>query len=132
MAVKLEDYLPVPRSVLITGSDKVLMVRGLTLQEIVKLIAKYKDDIAVFLDPNNTRIDQLVISAPPMAAEIICLAADAEGQEEQAKKFPFAVQVNALTAIWELSVPDLKKLAESFGGLIAATRKINAESLIPQ
>jgi len=128
MAVKLAEYLPVPREVLIEGSTKTLSVRGLTLQEIVKLIAKYKDDIAVFLDPDNKSIDKLVVSAPPMVADIICMATDTVGQEDDAMKFPFAVQANALTAIWELSVPDLKKLAESFGGLVAATRKINAPS----
>lgn len=114
----IEDLIPLPTRVPVGA--KHIEVRGLTLEEIVALLRKYKDEVLSFLNSGDGEFDKLTLNAPALVAEVIAYAADTPDQVDAAKRLPFAAQVEIITAIWELSVPDLKKLGESLAKAGAA------------
>jgi len=117
MTARLRDLLPPPVGLPMgTGT---MEVKGLNLTQIVIVLQKYKEKVLPFFQGGEVDYADLVISAPDMVAEMIALSADAVGQEEDIKLFPFAEQVNAMAEVWKLSVPDLKKLVESLSGVAA-------------
>ena len=113
MAVIIKDLLPPPRIVDVGGTQ--LAIRGLRLDETIALLTKeqYKSSLATFFSGETLNFTLLVAQAPDMVAEVIGMAADAVGQEEDIKLLPVGTQVEAVTAVWELSVPSVKKLSES-------------------
>jgi len=110
--VVIKDLLPAPRFIEV-GEGKLLEIRGLRLDETIKLLEKHKDPLAVFFGGDKLNFELLIAQAPDMVAEIIALTANAVGQEEDIKFLPLGVQVEAITTVWELSVPSVKKLSES-------------------
>jgi hypothetical protein len=113
MAVIIKDLLPPPRIVQVGEGH--LAVRGLRLDETIALLTKeeYKSSLATFFSGENLNFTLLVAQAPDMVATVIALGADAVGQEEDIKLLPVGTQVEAVTAVWEMSVPSVKKLSES-------------------
>lgn len=111
MAVKIKDLLPAPR--VIEVGEHTLEVRGLRLDETIKLLETHKKPLSVFFGGQALNFELLIAQAPDMVAEIIGMTADAVGQEEDIKLLPIGTQVEAITAVWELSVPSVKKLLES-------------------
>lgn len=124
MKIRIADLLPAPRKVSV-GPNTALELRGLTLTEITKLLTKYQSLLVMFVDAGATKAETVIAQSPDMVAEIIALAADAEDQIDDVKKLPFAVQVEAVAAVWELSVPDVKKLIESLSRVAAALEEGN-------
>lgn len=112
MAVKIRDLLPPPRTIDV-GYGKMLEVRGLRLDETIKLMEKHHDSLSVFFGGEQLDFTLLIAKSPDMVAEIIGITADAVGQEEDIKLLPLGAQVEAITAVWEMSVPSVKKLSES-------------------
>lgn len=124
MKVRIADLLPAPRQVSV-GPTTALELRGLTLTEITTLLSKYKNLLVMFIDAGATKAETVIAQSPDMVAEIIAIAADAADQVEDVKRLPFAVQVEAVAAVWELSVPDVKKLIESLSKVAAALEEGN-------
>jgi hypothetical protein len=113
MAVNIKDLLPPPR--LISVGEQSLSVRALRLDETIKLLTQeqYKSSLATFFSGETLNFTLLVAQAPDLVANVIAMAAGAEGQEEDIKLLPVGTQVEAVTAVWEMSVPSVKKLSES-------------------
>lgn len=121
MAINLADILPPARSIK-TGSGD-LKIRGLSLAKISALTTQYGNVVASFMQGTDIDFAKMVVEAPDLVASIICAGTDADGQEDVAKQFPVWLQIEAVTAIWEESVPDLKKLAGLLSGVASKLRK---------
>ena len=111
MAVVIKDLLPKPIVVDI-GNGK-LSLRGINAEETIKLLHEYKEPLSVFFGKTNLDFTMLVATAPKMVAEIIAMGGDAVGQEDDIKMMPLQAQVECLMAVWEQSVPNIKKLLAS-------------------
>lgn len=129
MSVVIADLLPQPVSVELGRGT--VEARGLSLNEIVPLIEKYKDDLAPFFSDDKPNAEYMLSKAPRMAADIIALGINAVGQEDDIMKMPAAAQINCLTAIWNLSVPDVKKLRESLLTVVASVTLKDEVDLLP-
>lgn len=124
---RIEDLIPLPTRVPL--GSKFIEVRGLTLIEIIDLLKRYKEDVLAFINGGGADFDRLVVNAPVMVAEMIALAADTPDEVEQVKRLPFAAQTDIVMVVWELSVPDLKKLGESLAKAGAALRSGSPASI---
>lgn len=125
MAVVIKDLLPKP--VQVSVGSGTIEVSGLCMDDIVELIETHRENLAQFFTKDNVDASGMILSAPQMVAEIIAMGADARGQEVDILKLPAASQIEALLAIWNLTVPDLKKLKESLLGVVAALSKVNED-----
>lgn len=108
----IADLLPLPVEVNIGRGN--IAVRGLTLEELARVVLIYGKPLAQLLEsaqgegmPDYTGI---VAAAPEMVVHLIAMASDTEGQEEMIRKIPGAAQIECLKAIFDLTVPDPKKL----------------------
>lgn len=130
MGINLDDVIPVGRKVP-NGSGVDIVVKGLSLSQITVLVRDHKDSLLAFVkgagdgSAKDLDFESIVSSAPEMVAVAICMATDSEGQEEKAKKIPIWLQIDLVVAIWEESVPDLKKLV---GLLSGVTTKLKESS----
>ena len=120
MGVSLRDLLPPKRMVNVGGGE--LGVDGINLEQMVYLFGKYKDQLQGFFAASSPDFAGIAQASPTFVTEVICMASDSVGQEEDAAKFTISVQIELLLAIWELSVPDLKKLVESLSTVAAQVR----------
>lgn len=127
MAIKIADLLPSPRKVPTGNGD--LEVRGLSLEQTSNLLTEYSTELMQFFGGENVDFKGLVIASPGIVAEVICLASDAVGQEDDARRFPVHVQIAAMTAIWEETIPDIKKLSELLSTALAKVKAEKAETL---
>lgn len=128
--VKISDLIPKPREVEVSTGN-FLVVNPLTLEQIVNLFWIYQEAfLSVYAAGQQEKPDYttLLMTAPRMVADIIAKATGAEGQEEDLLRLPGTVQLTALTAIWEISVPDPKKLLESLSGVMESLRRLSKES----
>lgn len=127
MAVLIADLLP--QAVTVEVGRGTVEVSGLTLDDIVPLFAKHKDELGQFFsDTDDFDAAGLLMAAPAMAAEIVALGIGAVGQEDDIRKMPAAAQIECLIAIWNQSVPDVKKLRESLL-TVAASVSLSPENL---
>ena len=127
MGVKISQLMPPPRRVEL--GDGSFEVRGLTLQEIVNVLVVYQGAFLPFLSPTQQPTDEkkvngsdpasepanfslLIATSPLMVRDIICLAAGIDDDEEikAVERLTAEVQLLALKEIWELTVPNPKKL----------------------
>lgn len=120
--ISLLDVMPVPRKVSTGNGD--LVVKGLDLQSIAILISEHGTLLGELLSNESVDFSKIVVTAPDLVATIICMATNTEGEEAIAKSFPVWLQIEALTAIWEETVPDLKKLTSL---LSEAAKKITSQ-----
>lgn len=125
MSVKISDLLP-KKTAIPTGAGD-LMVGALSLEAIAALIGNHKGVILHLLANSNggktiPPIGAVVAEFPDLVADAIALAADAVGQEEDVKKLPLMVQIDAIKMVWNLSIPDPKALAELLFGVTAKLR----------
>ena len=111
MAVVVKDLLPLPIEVPI--GNKKIKVRGVDLTQTIVLLKDYSEPLQVFFGSPNLDFTLLVAQAPDMVARVIAMGIDAEGQEADCKKLPLQSQVDILMAVWEQSVPNVKKLLAS-------------------
>lgn len=126
MSVKISDLLPEAVSIPVGRGS--LSIRPLDLQSVTQLIQEYRAPILELIDSARSGDPDymaLVAQSPDLAATIIALAADAVGQEDDIKKLPATSQVQALLAIWEVSVPDPKGFMDS---LTVVFQNLKAES----
>lgn len=118
----------IPPPVKVFVGQKSFEVSGLTMEHISKLLRDNFDLITTFMEGDTIDFKAMAISAPELVAMIIAMASDAEGQEQSIKKLPFVSQVEALKSIWELTVPDVKKLKELLSGVATLNKSLGQES----
>ena len=123
--MNLEDLLPPPAEVDL-GRGK-LLLNGLDATQVAKLILTYKDQFLMFLGSNGTNFDGLLLTAPEAVLDILAMAAGMEPQREKFRKIPVAKQLECLTVVYKLSVPDEKKFQESLVGLLATLKSVKVE-----
>jgi len=119
MSVNFSDLLPTPAKVELPNG-KSFEVSGLSLEQVAALMATNFEVIATFMVGDTLDFKAFVLKSPEVAASVIAAGADAHGQEESIRKLPFQVQLDALSQIWNLTVPDVKKLKELLAGATAA------------
>jgi len=131
MNVKISDLLPAPIEVEISPG-KMLPLRPLSLQDIVKLLLTHKDSFLAAYAESTAKVKpdygKFLLSAPLMCVDIIALSADADGQQEDIKRIPGTVQLIALSSIWKVSVPDPKKLKESLSEVMDELRRLSDQN----
>jgi|PlaIllAssembly_1097288.scaffolds.fasta_scaffold00010_30 hypothetical protein len=125
MVASIRDLLPPP--VEINLGRGTLQLRGLSLEDVVSLITKHKEAFSLFFaNEGDPDMSAIVATAPDMVAEIIAKAANMEDQKEDVKLIPAALQLVALTAVWEASVPDplaVRKAIERLQGEVSKLKK---------
>lgn len=128
--VKLADIVNLSRPVDI-NDDEQIMVRALTLKEMVTLFIESSDVFmplyAAGLAETLTveTLGPFLLTAPEVVAKIIALASDEPEQVEATAKLPATVQLVALVEIWKASVPDPKKASELLSEVMAQLQKLN-------
>lgn len=128
MALKIADLLPQPDKIELGGEEIILY--PLTLAEIAALLNTHKDAfVALYAAANTKEFDyaQFLTGAPDLVADVIAVSARIQGQEEDVKRIPAAVQLTAMVKIWNLSVPDVKSLAQSLSGVTGGLQKLADE-----
>jgi hypothetical protein len=137
MAIIVSDLFPQSR--IITVNNKPVEVNALTLEQVVQLLAIYKQElILMFADSvdGNLNLITLVATAPAMVADLIAYGIGAEDQKKDIAKLPAFIQVEILAAVWEVSIPDPKKLMSLLLGAMAGLQQVgvnpNLESEVIQ
>jgi hypothetical protein len=132
--ILLSDLIPVETQVEL-APGKFLPVRPLSLVEITTLLLQYRESLvdlyneAQKLEPSYPVV---LAAVPEMVADIICMGADIIEQRDTVVKLPPGTQLQLIAAIWELSVPDAKKLVESLSKLMAQVQRLaSAKNPVP-
>lgn len=132
MPVKVSQLLPPPARVPV--GDQFLEVRGLTLPELVELIANHRSDFVrmlVLLRAETQNFGEVASIAPQMVSDIICYATSSRGNSEEeaaVAQLPAGVQLIALTEIWNLTVTDQKKIQALLSKVMAEVRRLTANA----
>jgi hypothetical protein len=69
-------------------------------------------------------MEALIDVLPDLAVQLIAMGLRCEGQEEQIKTMPLATQIEVLMDVWELSVPDAKKLKARLSLLLEGAKSL--------
>lgn len=116
MALCIKDLLPAPEVVEYNGVE--IPVRGLRVSDLAFMLTQYKQEIETYRKQSEGKVlseqgvTELIILFPTAMAALIAKCTDTQGQEEDIKNLPIAVQVELVVTIWKLSVPDLGKLTK--------------------
>lgn len=130
MPVKISQILPVPKTVE-TGNGS-FEVYGIGTEDITRLIGKYRVDffrLFTVTDAGVPDYSSVISVAPKMATDIIAAGARVTDQEDidAINQLPFGVQLAALECIWQLTVPDPKKLKPLLLKVLGGIRQAAAE-----
>lgn len=98
------------------------VVRGLSLQVVGDLLESHREQI-LGLFGGETDPGTLLQESPRLAARMIAHAADEPGEADKVTQLPVGVQVNALEAIWDLTIPDEETLGKVMARVAAALKK---------
>lgn len=136
----LNNYIPQRHAFDLQGGS--FSVRGLSLEDVSRLIATHLPDLEALYDLfasnkiNSTSDEQfenliktLVIEAPGFAANVIALAADEPDTAKQAAMLPFPVQIEALMKIGDMTFTDVGGLGKGMESIAALLKKANLTKL---
>lgn len=132
--ISIADLLPKPREVEIS-EGVVLEVHGVTLEQMVQLLWAYREAfLGMYAAGQTTKINyaSLVVAAPDLVASVIAMGTSTEGQEADIKRLPPTSQIVAVTQIWEISVPDPKKLIASLLTVMEGLKKVSTQPQIKE
>lgn len=127
--LKLVD-LANAKTKVVTGDDEAILVRGLTLKEMIDL---FMENAETFLQLYAVGLENItpetltpfLLSAPTMVARVIAFACDEPESAETVEKYmPATVQLIALEAAWKRSVPDPKKASELLSQVTALLQQM--------
>lgn|ERR1035437_2292108 len=125
MAIKVSELFAINKTIVVSG--KSIEIQPLSLEQIVKLLAIYREEIIMmFSDSLSGELNMvtMVATAPRLVADIIAYGMDADDQVNDIMKLPGFTQVELLAEIWKVSIPEPKKLfsllSEAMGGLNGA------------
>jgi hypothetical protein len=126
--ILLTDLFPLRAEVELVQEKPKIPIRPLPLETIVLLLANYKDGMLALYNESqkdNPQYEALLVALPELVADVICAGADdLKDQRESVMLLPPGPKLQLLAAIWELSVPDPKKLIESLSRLMAQARRL--------
>ena len=139
--MSLSDFTPDTEEIIIKRAKKgdvAFEVRGLSFQDISKIVRVHYDDLEGLFDIYETHGGSdlsyvamgkfamgLINDAPGLVAHIIALAADDEANLEKAQRLPLTAQIDALKAIGRLTfsdVEDIKKMLRKAMDLMRDTK----------
>lgn len=107
----LKDIVVQKKTVEVPGQTASFDVQGLSLETITSLLESYSPELtAIFngeADPTT-----LVTKSPLFVASLVALAADEPDAIDTVRKLPFGVQLIALEAVWDLTLPDPDSLGK--------------------
>lgn len=112
------------KETIVVGDDS-FEVKGLTIEGVANLL-KVNASIVNDLFNGNLSLDGVLKSAPAFAAVIIATAAGEPDAVENAAQLPAGTQIEALEAIWNMTLPNeevLKKLMARLQNLGLANQK---------
>ena len=112
--VKLSEVIPVT-AIVEVAEGTAIELRPISLENIVELFWGFQDAfISLYAEGNNENPNfaALVAAAPELVATAIAYSAGEKDSVNAVKMLPATVQLIALTEVWKLSVPDVKKLKE--------------------
>jgi hypothetical protein len=118
----IADLLPLPEKINIGRGT--IDVTGIPLNKLVRLLGVYQNEAGQLYEEykqngNKVPYERVLFLFPEMVASIIAIASDAEGQEADVRKIAGPTQIEALMAIWKLTVPDAKKLQSLLSEVMA-------------
>lgn len=125
MAIKVSELFAINKVIKVSGKD--VEIQPLSLEQIVKLLAIYREEIIMmFSDSLSGELNMvtMVATAPRLVADIIAYGMNADDQVDDIMKLPGFTQVELLAEIWKVSIPEPKKLfsllSEAMAGLSGA------------
>jgi hypothetical protein len=137
--VILSELFPLRKDVPLVedNPDSVVSVRPLKLPEIVALLTAHKDGLLALYNESqkpSPAYAAIAMAVPDLITDVICIGAAMEDQREDVGLLPPGTQLQLLAAVWELSVPDPKKLIESLSKLMGQVRRLaeQGRSPVPQ
>lgn len=128
MAVKISDLVsPVVQVPVQPERDgkpaTFLPVVGVSLEQIGTMLVRHKAAMLKLMDSQKAgSVDMSILmnEAPSLALDIIAFGADADGQQEDIRRLPAAVQLIALAEIWRLTAPEPKKFFDALFSMVEA------------
>ncbi len=139
--MSLSDFTPDTEEIIVKRAkkgDMTFEVRGLSFQDISKIVRVHYDDLEGLFDIYETYgggdlsyvamgkfAMGLINDAPGLVAHIIALAADDEANLEKAQRLPLTAQIDALKAVGRLTfsdVEDIKKMLRKAMDLMRETK----------
>ena len=124
--VMLSDFIQVEQKVELSPG-KFLPVRALVLPEFIQLILTYKEAALALYNESQSKTPNyttVLAAVPELVADIICLGGDLTDQRDSVLKLPASLQLDLLSSIWELSVPDPKKLVVALSKLMGQVQRL--------
>jgi hypothetical protein len=127
MGVKISALLPKARKV--PTGEGTLEVFPLTLAQITKLIQDHRVEMMELLiisQSPDKNFMPLLGTAPDFIADVIALSARVDEPEERdaIKLLGAMVQLEAMSQIWEATLPDPKKLMSWLDNLTSEVQKV--------
>lgn len=129
MSIDLRQLLPEPR--MINLGRGTAPVYGLNIAQLSSLLVTHSEHIQRFLSDSKPDIEGMVAVIPELSVKLIAMGLRCEGQEDMIEVMPLAVQVEVLMDIWELSVPDAKKLKARLAGLSEGIKSLAVDKGLP-
>jgi hypothetical protein len=128
--IKLADLVQ-EKHLVTVQPGKEIEVRALTLNEMVLLLLKEKDNfLALFGAGLEGKIgpEQLapfLLASPDLVADIIAMSSGEPEAGPQVKQLAATVQLIALSEIWKASVPDPKKAQEVLSQVMGLLQSVS-------
>ena len=132
MAIKVSDLFVLAKTITVGGKN--IEIRPLSLEEVIRLLTIYREDIVtMFSDTVSGELNMitLVATAPRMVADILAYGMDADGQQNDIMKLPGFTQVEILAEVWKVSVPEPKKLLSLLLGAMEGLQQVGISPALP-
>jgi len=108
----LRDIVPVQQQVKV--GDQSFGVSGLSVEHLSILLGTNKTELSQLMN-SGLDLKTTVLQYPDFVATIITMASGDADAKEQAKALPLGVQIEALTKIWEQTIPDPAVMGKMLG-----------------
>lgn len=139
MGVKISQFVAPPQLVEVE-EGRGFTVRALDLTALAQLINDHREDMVALYDAGSAtppRLQEFVSRAPLVVRDVIAAGADVTDPEEivACGRLPVTVQIDALFTIWNLTVPNPKKLEAVLSAVndaILAARRQGSPNVNPE
>lgn len=119
----LKDLIPKPQ--VLEFPTGTLTLYPLTMKDIIFLLQDYSQDMNAMME-GKVDIAKLIAESPSFVANVIIYSSrESDVTIEDVASLPFAVQLSALQAIWDLSAVDGDMLGKLFLRVAEGITKLN-------
>lgn len=119
----LKDLVPKPQ--VLEFPSGTLTLYPLTMKDIIFLLQDYSQDMNAMME-GKVDIAKLIAESPSFVANVIIYSSrESDVTIEDVASLPFAVQLSALQAIWDLSAVDGDMLGKLFLRVAEGITKLN-------